>query len=86
MLWRTARAKIHARRGDHEGAAALAHEAVRLAEATDLLTTHADALSDCAEVLTLAGRDEEAASALENAARLCERKGNIAALGRLRPA
>ena len=86
VLWRTARAKIHARRGDHEGAAALAHEAVRLAEPTDLLTTHADALTDFAEVLTLAGRDEEAASALENAARLYERKGNIAALGRARPA
>jgi tetratricopeptide (TPR) repeat protein len=86
VLWRTARAKIHARRGDHEGAATLAHEAVRLAEPTDLLTTHADALTDFAEVLTLAGRDEEAASALENAARLYERKGNIAALGRARPA
>src|SRR6476646_7912605 len=86
VLWRTARAKILGRRGEHEGAATLALEAVRLAEPTDLLTTRADALSDLAEVLALAGRDEEAAAALGDAARLYERKGSLAALRRIHPA
>ena len=51
VLWRTARAKIRAESGDTEGAEALAREAVRLAEATELLNTQGDALLDLASVL-----------------------------------
>jgi predicted ATPase/class 3 adenylate cyclase len=84
MLWRTSRAKILARQGDLERAEALAREAVRLGEPTDLVNTRADALSDLAEVLALAGRREEALVALEEAAQLYERKGNLTALARAR--
>jgi hypothetical protein len=57
---------------------------VRLGEPTDLATTRADALSDLAVVLALAGRRDDALVALEEAARLHERKGNLAALERVR--
>jgi tetratricopeptide (TPR) repeat protein len=86
VLWRTAGAKIRARRDDLEGAESLAREAVRLVEPTDLMTTRADALSDLAEVLTLASSREEALRALDEAAQLYERKGNLTALGRVRAA
>jgi predicted ATPase/class 3 adenylate cyclase len=86
ILWRTARAKILARRGDLEGAETLAREAVRLVEPTDLMTTRADALSDLAEVLALAGNREEALRALDEAVELYDRKGNLTALGRARSA
>jgi predicted ATPase/class 3 adenylate cyclase len=86
VMWRTARAKIRARRGDFEGAESLAREAVLLGEPTDLVITRADALSDLAEVLALAGRREEALAAVDEAARLYERKGNATALGRARSA
>ena len=84
MLWRTSRARIRAQQGDLERAEALAREAVQLGERTDLLNTLADARFDLAEVLALAGRREEALVALEEAARLYERKGNLPALERAR--
>jgi predicted ATPase/class 3 adenylate cyclase len=80
ILWRSARAKILARQGDLARAEALAREAVRLSEPTDLVNTQADALSDLAEVLALAGRRTEAASALDEAARRYEQKGNLPSL------
>ena len=55
---------------------------MRLGEPTDLVTTRADALSDLAVVLARAGRRDEALVALEEVARLHERKGNLAALER----
>jgi predicted ATPase/class 3 adenylate cyclase len=82
MLWRTSRAKILVRQGDRERAEALAREAVRLGEPTDLLNTRADALFDLAEVLRLAGRPEEAVTALAKAARLYEQKGNLPGIAR----
>jgi len=86
MLWRTSRAKILARQGDLKQAEALAREAVRMGEPTDLVNTRADALSDLAEVLAVASRREEALVALEEAARLYEQKGNLTALQRARSA
>jgi tetratricopeptide (TPR) repeat protein len=84
MLWRISRAKILVRHGDHERAEALAREAVRLGEPTDLLNTRADTLFDLAEVLRLAGRPSEAVDALAQAAELYERKGNSPGLERAR--
>jgi tetratricopeptide (TPR) repeat protein len=84
VLWRTARAKIRARQGDLQRAEALAREAVHLGEPTDLVSTRADALSDLAVVLALGGRRDEALVALGEATRLHERKGNLAALERVR--
>ena len=76
MLWRISRARILVRQGDIERAEALAQEAVRLGEATDLVNTRADMLCDLAEVLSLAGRREDAVPALAQAARMYEQKGN----------
>ena len=84
VLWRSARAKIKARRGQVEEAHALAREAVGIAETTDLLNTQGDAFSDLAEVLALAGRPEEAVPALEQAAFCYEKKGNRTSLDRAR--
>ena len=58
MLWRQVRAKLLARRGEHAGAQRLAHEAVGLAEGTDMLTWHALALTDLADVYSCAGRSK----------------------------
>jgi tetratricopeptide (TPR) repeat protein len=84
MLWRTTRAKIFAHDGDFERAEALAREAVRLGEPTDLLNTRGDSLCDLAQVLALAGRREGSRAALEDASELYERKGNVTALARAR--
>ena len=84
VLWRSARAKSRARRGELAEAEALARKAVALAEQTDLLNTRGDTLTDLAEVLARAGRPAEAASALEQAAERFERKGNLVSLERVR--
>jgi predicted ATPase/class 3 adenylate cyclase len=84
VLWRTARAKIRARQSNLEPAEALAREAVRLAEPTDLLSTRAEALLDLARVLAVAGRREGAVAALDHAARLYEEKGNVTGLSQAR--
>jgi predicted ATPase/class 3 adenylate cyclase len=83
VLWRSARAKIRARRGEVEEAEPLAREAVRIAERSDLVT-QADALLDLAEVLGRAGRREEALAAAEDAARRYEQKRNLPSLERAR--
>jgi ATP/maltotriose-dependent transcriptional regulator MalT len=84
VLWRAARAKIRGRRGQSPEAEALAREAVARVEKTDLLNTHGDTLVDLAEVIALAGRNDEATAVLGQAAELFERKGNVTALERAR--
>ena len=59
IVWRGVRAKVLAHRGDFEAAEKLAREAVEYAEASDFLHSHANALTDLAEVLALAGRPDE---------------------------
>jgi DNA-binding SARP family transcriptional activator len=84
ILWRSVRAKTLARRQRFEVARALAAEAVALAETGDFLLAHGDALMDLAEVLRLGGDSGAAASAIEEATDLFERKGNIIAAKRAR--
>ncbi|HET9309772.1 MAG TPA: adenylate/guanylate cyclase domain-containing protein [Actinomycetota bacterium] len=84
MLWRQVEAKVFARRGDHDEAIRLAREAVALGDRTDMLDDRASARLDLAEVLGLAGRPDEAATALEEALALYERKGNVVMAGRVR--
>jgi tetratricopeptide (TPR) repeat protein len=79
MLWRQVAAKVAARRGDLDEAEGLAREAVALAEETDMLNWHANALIDLAEVYELAGRLEESRPLREQALSLYERKGNVVA-------
>ncbi len=82
MLWRQARAKVLARRRELGEGERLAREAVALAEQTDMLSAHGDALMDLAEVLALAGKDPRAE--LEQALALYERKGNLVMADRAR--
>ncbi len=82
MLWRQARGKLLARRGEFQEGERLAREAVALAEETDMLNAHADALIDLAEVLALAGQDARAE--LGQALALYEGKGNLVMADRTR--
>ena len=83
-LSRQVRAKVMANRGRQAEAEQLAGEAVRLASATDLLNVQADAYSDFADVLSFAGKTEEAAAALGQALKRYTRKGNIVMAERTR--
>ncbi|MGZ6299188.1 MAG: AAA family ATPase, partial [Candidatus Limnocylindria bacterium] len=67
MLWRQVRAKVLARRGQHAEAEQLAREAVAVGEKTDMLDAQGDVYADLAEVLSLAGKADEAAGALGRA-------------------
>ncbi len=78
VSWRSVRAKVFTRRGEFERAEELSTEAVRLVEKTDALTQHADVLLDRAEILRLAGRDDEAPPLIEKAIALYEQKGSVA--------
>jgi len=62
ILWRQVRGKVIARRGDLQEGERLAREAVALADETDMLNAHGDALTDLAEVLALAGQDARGSS------------------------
>jgi tetratricopeptide (TPR) repeat protein len=84
MLWRQARAKVLARRGELAEAERLAREAVAIGEKTDLLDAQGETYSDLAEVLLLAGKPDEEAAALEQALARYERKGNVVMAGRAR--
>ncbi len=84
MLWRQVRAKVLARRGEHAEADRLAHEAVAICDATDMLDMQGDVYADLAEVLLLGGRLDEAAAALQQALERYERKGNLVSAGRVR--
>jgi class 3 adenylate cyclase len=77
IRWRAIRAKVMGRKGEFESADMLAREAVAFAAESDFLNSHADALVDQAEVLRLAGRREDASSAVESAIGLYEQKANV---------
>ena len=81
VYWRAARAKVLARRGRLEEGQKLARNALELAEATDFLNMHAQALLDLGEVLRLAGHASEAVTTVGEALQLYERKGNTVAAG-----
>jgi tetratricopeptide (TPR) repeat protein len=84
MLWRQARARVLARRGEHDEAESLAREAVEIAETTEDLGSKAETRADLGEVLTLAGRPRDAAEALEQALVRFEAKENLVMAGRMR--
>jgi thioredoxin-like negative regulator of GroEL len=79
LIWQGVLARILAARGQLAEAEELARAAVALAERTDFLNQHADALLDLVEVLAAAGRASEAQSVVGEALGLYERKGNILA-------
>jgi class 3 adenylate cyclase/tetratricopeptide (TPR) repeat protein len=85
QLWRQAKAKLLARRGELAEAARLAREAVAIALETDMLNDQGDAYADLGEVLALAN-DPGAPEALGRALDCYERKGNIVSAERTRTA
>jgi DNA-binding SARP family transcriptional activator len=84
--WRGTRSKTLARKGELVQAERLGREAVALAEQTDGLNLHGDALLDLAEVLRTANRPGEAVAAAEQALSLYERKGNLVSAAKARAA
>jgi class 3 adenylate cyclase/tetratricopeptide (TPR) repeat protein len=76
-LWRQARARVLARRGEHDEAERLARQAVAIAVATSFIVGQADTYADLGEVLWLAGREAEAVAAFTQALERYERKGVI---------
>ena len=83
VAWRAARASVEARSGALGEAERLAREAVAKAAGTDYVNLHGDALARLADVLRLAGRENEAAAAAVEAGELYEAKGNVVAVRRL---
>jgi tetratricopeptide (TPR) repeat protein len=82
--WRRVRAKVLARLGELDEAERIGREAVGIASATDVLDLRGQALTDFAEVLRLANRQDEARALVEEAIRLYDQKGNVVAAGQLR--
>lgn len=78
IAWRTLRAHLLTRGGDHDAARAVAEEAVTLAERTDALVDHGDACLTLATVLVAAGDIPGARTAVGRAVDLYERKGAAA--------
>jgi class 3 adenylate cyclase/tetratricopeptide (TPR) repeat protein len=76
-MWRSVRAKIHARRGEADEAEALAREAVELTRSTDFLLLRWQVLMSLTEVLELLGRADEVEPVLREAIAVAEDKGNV---------
>jgi class 3 adenylate cyclase len=82
--WREALARVRSARGEHDEAERLAREAVEILEPTDLLSGQGDVLVNLADVLTAAGRADDARAALEQALDRYERKKNLVMAERVR--
>ena len=76
VYWRTARAKALVGIEKAAEAVRLGREAVEIVGRTDRLNLHAEALAWLAEVLEASGDRARAITALDDARRLFERKGN----------
>ena len=78
------RARVFARRGDHDAAAEAIQAALAISEPTDYLTLREYAAMSLAEVERLAGRSDGERAALEKALRLAEQKGDVLTASRAR--
>ena len=83
LLWRSVRARLLARKGDHEEAEALARGAVAISLLTDALRERARVHLALAEVLLLSGQDAEAQTEIARARALLLEKGATALLPRV---
>jgi len=81
MSWRSPLARVLARRGELEAAEHLINEAISMFDRTDILNVQGDLRMDLAQVLRLAGRADEATTALTGARLRYERKGNLLSAG-----
>jgi class 3 adenylate cyclase/tetratricopeptide (TPR) repeat protein len=77
ILFRKARAEILARQGDLEAGERLARSAVAISERTQFVGLRGDALMSLGHVLRTRGEADGARSAVLDALRLYERKGNL---------
>jgi predicted ATPase/class 3 adenylate cyclase len=84
--WRSVRALILARRGQHDDAIELSSSALELMESTDAPIWRANAARHHGETLRRAGRTAEAEAAFGEALDLYERKGSRVAAARVREA
>jgi class 3 adenylate cyclase/tetratricopeptide (TPR) repeat protein len=84
--WRSVRARVLAKRGEHDQALELARASVQLMASTDAPIWRANAARDYADVLRRAERLTEAEDALREALDLYERKGSAVAAARVREA
>jgi tetratricopeptide (TPR) repeat protein len=82
--WRSVEAKLLAKREEFDEAEAVAREAIDVIGRSDELDNQAQMHVSLVEVLRLAGRNEEAIQALDEALVLFERKGNLVMTERLR--
>ncbi|WP_444850909.1 BTAD domain-containing putative transcriptional regulator [Mycolicibacterium frederiksbergense] len=78
IAWRTVRAQLLSRSGEHAEARRVAGDAVTIAERTDALVDHGDACLALATVSVAADDKEGARAAAERAVDLYERKGAAA--------
>ncbi len=84
LLWRGVLGKVLARAGVFQEAEELAREAVKLVQASEEPVMRGFAVMGLAEVLRLAGKEEEAAVPIKEAIQLFEEKGNLVAAQRAR--
>ena len=84
IAWRTVRAQLLSRAGQHDLARRYAEEAVAMAERTDALVDHGDACLALATVADAAGDRAGAAAAAERAVQLYQTKGAAALVQRAR--
>jgi len=81
ILWRTALAQVRSHQARFEEAERLGSEAVEIARRTDWIDSQGDALCTLAEVLSAAGRADEAAPHAREALRLYEQKEAVVSAG-----
>jgi class 3 adenylate cyclase/tetratricopeptide (TPR) repeat protein len=84
LIWRGVFGKILARTGMLEEADRVVREAVQLMQGSEEPVSQGYALMDLAEVLRLAGREDDAALAIKEAIELFDEKGNLVAAERAR--
>jgi class 3 adenylate cyclase/tetratricopeptide (TPR) repeat protein len=82
VLWRIVLGSITARRGEAEAGQRFGREAVELASRTDNLFMHANAQVALGEVLSAAGKPDEARQAFTDALELYKAKGVVPAVDR----
>ena len=83
-LWRSVRAKILARAGEHADAERLSREAIAIIEDTQDPDSQGYAWIDFAQVLQMAGRTDDATEAARTAETRFRTKGNVESEGRAR--
>ncbi len=79
VIWRCARGKVLARRGDHVAGEMMVRRALELILQTEEPDVQGHVYLDLAQVLELLGRSEEAGSTLEAGLGCYQQKGNLAA-------